>query len=213
MSLRRVAFLCGGLLLVSAAAARAQYGYYPSYHASTAAESYARGMADVIRSAGSANLDNSVAAQNYEQARSMNMQNHLQYEQTYFEMRKMNESYRAQLEGPPVTAEQAARISASRMPDRLSVSQLDPVTGKVNWPTALQASAFDDDRQQIESLLTARAAASGSIGIDAYQQIQNIVRSMQQTLQSMIHDMPTQAYISASKFLTSLSYEAGYASQ
>ena len=52
----------------------------PSYHASTAAEGAARGMADVVRSAGAANLLNSEAAKNYEDART---KKHRQSSQLY----------------------------------------------------------------------------------------------------------------------------------
>ncbi|HBO44881.1 MAG TPA: hypothetical protein DD670_13320 [Planctomycetaceae bacterium] len=51
-------FLAALVAMNVASAAQAQYGY-PSYHASTAGEGYARGMADVVRSRGEANVMNS----------------------------------------------------------------------------------------------------------------------------------------------------------
>ncbi len=64
---------------------------YPVYyHSSTAAEGAARGMADVIRSAGDYNLRTSEAARNVEEARSRNLDNRLKSTQTFFEMRRVN---------------------------------------------------------------------------------------------------------------------------
>ena len=63
------------------------------HHASTAAEGAARGMADVVRSAGAANLMNSEAAINIEDARSKYIDNRMQATNTYFQMKTVNKCF------------------------------------------------------------------------------------------------------------------------
>ena len=186
------------------------YGYYQA-GAATAEESWARGMSDVIRSAGEANLNNSAAAINYSEAQSMQMENQLQYTETYFEMRRINREARAAEQGPPVTAEQAARIASERMPDRLSVSQLDPVSGAIRWPMILRSDAFAEDRDAIDALSNDRAETGGSIGPDTYQELQTHIRSMQSTLKGMARDVEPDIYLSGKNFLDSLAYEVRFA--
>ena len=102
----RIAYLIlAGSVLLNAAAAYGQWGrsFYSDNRASTAGESWARGMSDVIRANGAANVMNSRAAINSQEAASMYMDNRLKYTQTYFENRKMNREYRAAERGPLIT--------------------------------------------------------------------------------------------------------------
>ena len=62
------------------------------------------GMANVVRSAGYANVMNSIATQNYEQAYSADLDNRLKYTNTYFEMRRNNKEARG---GSPTATERS----------------------------------------------------------------------------------------------------------
>ena len=74
--------ICSFALLIAVFAAPNAFGQYPGLyygmgsnnyrHASTVQEGAARGMADVIRSTGAANLMNSEAAKNFEATTSVN---------------------------------------------------------------------------------------------------------------------------------------------
>ena len=86
--------------VIYAGTSTAQAQWYVNNKASTVGESHARGMSDIVRSAGEANLNNSAAAQNWAQARSMEMENRLQYTSSYFENRRMNREYTAAERGP-----------------------------------------------------------------------------------------------------------------
>ena len=103
------------------------------HHASTVEEGAARGMADVIRSTGAANLMNSEAAKNIEDARKKYIENRLQATQTYFEMKQINKQARWGNQKRPTQAD-LIRYSQSRLPDRLNHSQLDPLSGVLSWP-------------------------------------------------------------------------------
>ena len=193
------------LAISAAGVAQAQWGY-PSYHSSTAAEGFQRGFADVVRSAGEANLNNSAAAINFEQARSMNMQNHLQYAETYFQMRQVNRQARAAESGPRLSTEQLFRIAHEQAPDRLSNSDLDPLTGDITWPIVLQGNEYSEYRDTLTSLFADRAREGGSVTITELQQIRATTSDALATLRANIRNYPSNEYLKARRFLENLSF-------
>ncbi|QDU95916.1 hypothetical protein [Lignipirellula cremea] len=203
---------CLALVAVAFAASRTAvaqypYGYGGGYHASTAAEGAARGMADVVRSAGAANLMNSAAAQNYQQAYSSYLDNRLQATDTYFQMRQANTQYRAAAAGPRPTQEDLVRYSESRVPKSLSSSQADPLTGQIAWPIVLTDKAFSDKTAALEKLFADRAAHHGQVTLDEMQDILSLTGSLDEELKARIKDYPPQQYVKAKSFLSSLAYE------
>jgi len=176
--------------------------------AATAAESAARGMADVVRSAGAANLMNAQAAGYYEEARSINIDNHLKYTKTYFEMKRANKEYRDATKAPRPTSEQLFRLAKDATPKSLTPDQLDPVTGQINWPEVLLTSDFDETRASLETLYAERASASGKINMDQFNQIRQSTRQMQTELKGKINDLPPQVFSGANAFIKKLEYIA-----
>ena len=181
--------------------------YY--HHASTVEEGAARGMADVIRSSGSANLMNSAAAINYEDARSKYINNRMQATNTYFEMRRVNEQSRAAERSPPPTQEQAIRFAKDKLPDRPKATQVDPLTGGINWPSLLQVKGFDADRKKLEDLYAIRAN-KGQLTAGQYVAVRDTTESMKRELRKLAPRVPGNMSIEARKFLDSLSYEAQF---
>jgi hypothetical protein len=164
------------------------------------------GAANLVQAAGQRNLSDSAAAINYSQARSMEMQNNLQYAQTYYEKRELNEQYRDS-QRTKTTPEQLFRINQQRLPKPLSTSQLDPVTGSLNWPGLLTQDQFTADRQAMEGLFAERAGHS-HMSYQDYSQVQEIGRRMENELQKQIRDVRPDDYIRAKSFLQSLMFEA-----
>jgi hypothetical protein len=132
------------------------------YHASTVEEGVQRGFADVVRSAGAANLMNSMATKNLEDARQKYIENRLQSTETFFEMRRVNREARDANRPRPLSMEQYVRLARMQAPDRLSVSQLDPLTGQITWPSVLMIDAFKEDREKIEGLFRERASGANT---------------------------------------------------
>jgi hypothetical protein len=198
------------VLVLSVGVARAQYDYPygGSYHASTAEEGIARGMADIVRSAGEANLRNSEAAINYEEARSRYFDNRLKGANTYFSLRRANREYREETKREPPTSEQIFRINQTRTPRRLSPGELDPVTGQIAWPAVFEDSRFDACRQALDQAFAYRAESSGRLNPAAYEQIEGLVGEAQRLLREQIENIPAGAYTNASNFLKSLAIEA-----
>ncbi|MGI6416309.1 MAG: hypothetical protein ACOX1P_11625 [Thermoguttaceae bacterium] len=200
----------GGLLIIGLGASLAlgQYygGAYIDNSASTVGESYARGMADVVRSQGAANVMNSQAAINMTEAARRDMENREQWTDTYFQMRQKNKEYRAAEKRPRATREDWVRYAAAGKPERLSPSELDSVTGKIKWPRVLMRSEFEASRTDLEALF-AKRAAYGAGTWDDYSQIATTIKSAEQELKNVVSQVPPQDYTVAKRFLESLSYE------
>lgn len=202
------------VLLATASRAHAQWGpYFGGWHASTAAEGYQRGMADLVRSQGMANLYDSMAAQNLEAARSQELDNRLKATQTYFEMRQMNRQY--------VAAEKAARNTRSpgaepfrntpkvRL-ERPGAADLDPVTGTIDWPLSLQTDQYAQYRQELDTLFSQRAQNSGHVNPQIYEAISATSDGLLKALLANIRNMRPQDYTDAKTFVENLSYEGRF---
>ena len=186
---------------------QAQYWGGPSYHASTAMESAARGTADVIRSSGAANLMNSEAAKNYEQARSQYIDNRLKYTKTYFEMKEVNNYYREANRKPRPTSEQLFRLAKDKTPGRLAPTELDPVTGAISWPAVVEADEFVREREAVEALFAQASETEGKMSVELNGQLRQAIGDLQDSLNAKINDYPPQAWSQASAFLKKLDYE------
>lgn len=193
-------------LVACAAVAYGQYYAGYDYHASTAAEGYANGVANVTRSQGMANLLNSQAAINMTEAQKNEMENRQQWTNTYFQMRQANTQYRAQERGPQTTMEQAVRYAQAGKPQPLSPSELDTVDGAISWPMFLKTPAYADDRQKLEDLYAKRAKLGG-ITADDYMQINQTTQAMLDTLKTQVKEIPPTDYVATKQFLQSLAYE------
>ncbi len=193
------------IVLVLAAPAAAQYGYGYGYpyggHASTYGEGVQRGYADVVRSYGMANLLNSEAAKNYEDARKSYLDNRLRATQTYFEMRRYNQEARRAARPSPLSMEGYVRLARQTAPAQLTTSQLDPLTGAIGWPAALQKSEYAPVRAKLERLFHDRAG-----GLAVYGEIDKAVEAFQAELMADLAEFAANDYLAAKNFLTSLAY-------
>jgi len=182
-------------------------GGYPVYsHSSTAAEGRLRGMGDLVRSSGQANLDNSAAAVNYTVARSNQIENRNQWTNTYFSMRETNRQARAAERGPRPSMEDLVRYAQVGKPKRLSPGEFDSVSGKIAWPMFLQTDKYADDRATLDQIFSTRAS-QGAIAPDDYSKARQTIDVMLGNLKKEIREIPPEQYMVAQKFLKSLNYE------
>ena len=176
--------------------------------ASTAQQGADMGMADVIRSEGYRNLQNSEAAKNWEEAKTLEIQNRMRWTETYFEMRKTNREARAAEAGPPVTQEQAIRMAKMAMPPRLGSTQLDPVTGHIEYPIVLLDPVFKPYRDQLDRLFADRASSGGSLQYEQHRDIQQTVSKFIEALKQHVDDYAAGDYGRARTFLDSIANES-----
>ena len=215
--MRAIGFCLASLVLLCAVnSVRAQdsyggadvWGNYGTYHhASTAAEGAMRGMADVTRSAGAANLMNSQAAGHWEDARSKYIANRQYGADTYFAMRASNKAARDAERGPRKTHEDLVRYSQARIPDRLSPSELDPLTGQIGWPTVLRDDQFAQYRDALDKLYDQRSAAGGYLDTSQRAEVKRLTSYMKDELKKNINSYSSTEYLQAKKFIQGLDYE------
>jgi hypothetical protein len=123
-------------------------------------------------------------------------------------MRKTNREARAAEAGPPVTQEQAIRMAKMAAPSRLNSTQLDPVTGHINYPIVLMDTPYTPYREHLDGLFADRAASGGSISYEKFQDIQTTVSQFIDALKSNVKKYAAGDYGTARTFLDSLAHEA-----
>ena len=185
------------------------YGGYPGYGTGggTAAGNAMNGMASVISAKGDYNLSTSAAAINMTQAQKNEIQNRQLYTDTYFQMRSTNKAARAAEAGPNPTMEQIARNARQGVPMPLGPSQMDPVTGQLNWPSALQMDCFATQRSDVDDLFATRARYGGLNYADQMK-VRNVVDTMFTDLKGQIRQIPPPDYVACRSFLQSVMFAA-----
>lgn len=207
----RAVSVIAGLALIFAMAGPAQAwwgGGWGMNWSSTAQEGADRGLAAVVQAQGYANLQNSEAAKNWEDAKTLEMQNRLRWTETYFEMRQVNRDKRANEAGPQATQEQAIRLARMAAPPRLPSTQLDPVTGHIEYPLILTSDLYTSYRDRLDSLFSKRAASGGSIRYDDFKAIETTISQFIDTLKQHVSEYAAGDYGRARNFLDSLRNEA-----
>jgi hypothetical protein len=175
-------------------------------HASTAAESYARGHAAAVAAHGYYNLMTAHARVVHAEAARREIENREQRIDSYFAMRAKNRQERAAERGPRPTTEQLQRIAARGKPAPLSPSEVDTSTGAIAWPILLQEDDYRTFRTDMESVFAQRAA-TGNLSPDAVGKAKQTTEAMLAELKSHVRDVSQQDYIAARRFIESLAYE------
>jgi len=188
------------LVLVPGVAAHAQYygGYYGNF-SSTLEEGVQRGYADVVRSYGMANLLNSQAMNNVEQARKQYIENQVKATQAYFELRRYTAEARHAERPMPLSLEQYVRLARDSAPVALTATQLDPLTGVINWPKPLMLPQFAGFRQRIDQLFQQRAA-----GYIVFLPAQKAIQEFTDVLNAQANIFDAKDFVVSRRFLDSL---------
>ncbi len=131
----------------------------------------------------------------------------MSYAEAYFKLRLLNREYRAQLRGPRPTAEDLARYAETRRPDRLSPSELDPITGEISWPMVLQADRYAWYRGRLDGLFL-EWARSDQLSPTSHLKIDRMTKAVLAELRKQVRAVPQMDYVAAKRFIRSLAYEA-----
>ncbi|MGO9114295.1 MAG: hypothetical protein ACLP9L_34195 [Thermoguttaceae bacterium] len=181
------------------------YGYGYGGTGQTSQGAAMQGMSQVISAAGQYNLATSAAAVNMTEAESNQMRNNVQGAQTFWQMRDIGRAEREKERGPRLTPEQLARMARDGAPRGLSASQIDPVTGVLYWPAALQDANFQSQRSTVDEY-TAKWVKYGGLDYADQTQVRENIDAMFDSLKSQISSIPPQDYVACRTFLQSLLY-------
>ncbi len=87
----------------------------------------------------------------------------------------------------------------------MSTSQIDPVSGVLYWPAALQDASFEAQRGVVNEH-TAKWVKYGGLDYADQKEIRENIDSMFDGLKSQIRAIPPQDYVACRTFLQSLLY-------
>lgn len=201
------------LILLAAQNARAQLGLGASnigYHASTVAAGEGNAMSSVTRARGQYQLDQSQAAINKAQARSMEIKNRVDLAKSFFEARSINKKARfGDYDERKKTNTQRTlmRYGQEGRPTRLTSSELDPVTGQITWPIALEAPSFGTYTKPIDEAFVKRAETRARFPYDTYQNVTKNCKGLSDELKGQVKTMNQQEWTQAKSFVNRLRRE------
>jgi len=187
------------------------YGVVPPgrwyHHASTAAQGYLDGRANLVYAHGARNVLNAQAALIYAEAQSAMIANREQATETYFAMRAANRDARAAERGPRPTPTDLARLAKAGKPHLLNANEVNHATGEVSWPMLLRGEEFAVFRAEMEALLAQRAIC-GKLDRDEQKHLGQTARGLQVNLEKQIREVHPMDYVEAQQFIKSLAHEA-----
>jgi hypothetical protein len=135
--------------------------------ASTAAEGYANGAANVIQAQGQRNLSNSQARINNQDAYSMAIDNSTKSVNAFWEQKDIY-SQRQQQEFAQIDQKRQAYLAKHGL-GSLTPEEFNRTTGAVYWPKVLEQNQYDQYRKVLDDLLKQRAY-NGALTGDQYMQ-------------------------------------------
>jgi len=186
-------------------------GSYGSYSiGTTPAGDALRGAAEMVRGTGEAVRNGSEAAVNIETAKKLYIDNNYDSAKAFWEKRHLWADNATALRGNPLSVDQLRQIARDAAPARLSVLQLSPATGDINWPAALQRPEFDAMRSRVEDMFANRNVSNTGPGSTTQVAVERVTNAMQDDLKAQIDEMTPTEYLAAKNFLRSLAYETRY---
>ena len=181
--------------------------------ASTAAESYARGLADVARARGQYEMDSAQARISRADARSLELDNRMKSTETYFARRNFNREQRFgteedKYEKKRANQERYASFVRQSNPGRLTNEQLDPLTGKIQWVPELMPAVYKEYRERLDALFQKRARQDGTVDKATYAAIKDATGDLLQALRDNNPNFRAEKYVAAKSFVNALAYTA-----
>jgi hypothetical protein len=163
-------------------------------------------QASVISSTAATNAAVAKAVDDLEKVRAMAMDNDLKAAKAYYDRKKMYADFQAQHAGQRGKNDVARRSKATT--DRASVYEVDPLRGRIFWPSVLKREEFADARAQMDALFAERKARPAGLGSNFCRQAKVLTGEMREQLRDMVDDISPSEYVTARKFLDTLSFEA-----
>lgn len=175
------------------------------YHSATVGESHARGLGALNRDIGEANLLNSMAAGEYEKARSIYIRNTLDATQAYYDRKRIREAYYAKKK---IEKRQALNRFFARRGSIPVFTQdnVDPSTGKIVWPQLLRSEAYDEYRIRYE-FLASQYFLEGELSPAEFKETQKISREWRKQLGEDRHDFIVEHVRKAIRFVLAIDNE------
>ena len=185
------------------------YGYRHGFGGGTVAGQYLAGRAALTRAQGEFNLNSAIAARYLQDAYSAHLDNEQKRVDTYFALKERNRQYVDATRRPRPTLEAILRFNAGLLPERPDRHELDPISGELYWPTALERDEFAAIRVKLEEQFE-RRARYGELDPESITVIREATEEGRSLLKDQIRELRPNDYLAAKRFLESLEYEANF---
>jgi hypothetical protein len=136
------------------------------------------------------------------------LDNRLKATNNYYQVRQLHAALESKQRGPRATTSELAQQAHETAPRRLTESELDPVSGEVNWPSVLVDDRYTKLRETIDRLFAQRHLSAG--GAADYRAMTEGIEELRAAMAKHIGDYSPAAYMEARNFLDSLQYEARF---
>jgi hypothetical protein len=156
-----------GIGIVCVLASTIAIGQVIYNNASTAGESYARGVSGIIQAQGQRNLNNSQAAINAEDAYSAAIDNSTKSVNAFWEQKDIYKA-RQQQEFAEIGRKRSEYVARHGL-QPLTPEEFDRTTGQITWLKVLEQKQYDPYRNTLDQLMKKRAY-QGALSGDEYMQ-------------------------------------------
>src|SRR5262245_5587458 len=188
----------------------APYGF-----SSTALEGALRGKAAVIDALGNFDVNEGQAAILREHARALDRDNDVQQTVALFAQQALWQQARDSARQARAVRDAEGKLKFAELRSTvykraysLSATELNPRTGEIYWPAALQALKFETGRRCVERLYPTLASYPDPQP-ELVEEIGRHVDALVRTLRTDMCNLPRDEYLAAHKFLRGLKYAAG----
>jgi hypothetical protein len=182
------------------------------YGSGTLEEGILSGQARVYQGAGEYNRNSAEALKAIEQARALALDTARTRVKAYYELKELNAKYRSAHAPVPVSKEKLDEWNRQDQPDRLTRSEYNTDTGRIQWPSVLMTAAFDADRMELEAIFARRTANEFGPKSEFFRAVHQETTKMQNVLKAHLRSQERfftdEEYMAAKNFLESLAHEA-----
>jgi hypothetical protein len=189
------------LFVLGSTAAKGQVIYN---NASTAGESYARGVSGIIQAQGQRNLSNSQAAINLEDAYSAAIDNSVKSVNAYWEKKDIY-AQRQQQKNYETAQRRQGYLSRHGL-QSLTSKEFDRTTGQVTWPKVLTQPQYSEFQTTLDELFKKRAQ-EGALTGDDYMEAANASREWRAMLAKQRDTYPKNVLSQMTRFILKLDRE------
>jgi hypothetical protein len=166
---------------------------------SNAEQGQMTGFADVVRSAGMAQLLKGQAVVQGQATHKLQIENRGKAVQGYLYLRQQSKEFRDAQRSSPLSTEQYVRSAREQAPYQLSAIQLDPLTGQIQWPLPLSKTEYEPFRGRLNRLFEERAA-----GLSVSGEVRATIEPFLARLKSDMEMTSANDYMQSRRFLESL---------
>ncbi len=179
--------------------------------AQTAASAAARGLGELREDTAQAMLFRSLSAEKLQEAIDKQLDNRRERIETYYQMRELNDEQTEQAHREAygtISESKAEQLAKSALPDRLTERELDPESGKIKWPSPLDAAALEPYRRPIDRGMTKRVESPEEYTAGDARMVNRMIDLIKESVEALDEALPAAEHVALDNYLDRIGFEA-----